>query len=61
MISKAAYLRLYLALTGTKQQCAAPATDICYKSLAISSVESERQRMPQREGGVDGGVTKKEK
>lgn len=59
MISKAAYLRLYLALTGTKQQSAAPATDICYKSLAISSVESERHRKPQRERGKR--VTKKEK
>jgi len=57
LISKAAYLRLYLALTGTKQQSAAPATDICYKSLAISSVASERQRKLQRERGK--WVTKK--
>lgn len=57
LISKAAYLRLYFALAGTKQQSAAPATDICYKSLAISSVERKRDRESHRESG--GRVTKK--
>lgn len=42
LMSKAAYLRLYLVSTGTKQQCAMPATDISYKSLAISSVKNEK-------------------
>lgn len=32
----------YLTLTGTKQQSAAPLTDICYKSLAISSFKIDR-------------------
>lgn len=52
MIDKQSCLpQALLGLTGTKQQSAAPATDICYKSLAISSVESERQRKPEREEG----------
>lgn len=57
LISKAAYLRLYFALAGTKQQSAAPATDICYKSLAISSVEWEWEREWEKESA--GRVTKK--
>ncbi len=48
-----------MALTGTKQQSAVPATDICYKSLAISLVESEGQRMPPKNRKKR--VTKKKK
>ena len=47
MISKAAYPQALL--NSDRDKTATPATDICYKSLAISSVKNEQLRKREME------------